>query len=103
LTLRLIHGFAAIRTFPINHKVFPLLCRSLLGATLHDDMPKRPRFEILRVEHTGPRSIAVTDTVEQAKSTVLRLDRGWETRFIISNKLSGERIIFNGHYFLVDK
>jgi len=66
-------------------------------------MSKHSRFKILHVEEPGPRQIAAADTIEQAKSTVLILDRGWGSRFTISDELTGERIIFDGYYFLVDK
>ena len=66
-------------------------------------MSKGPRFQILYVDDTGPRPIARADTIEEAKSTVLLLDRGWGSRFIISDELTGERIIFDGYYFLVNK
>jgi len=66
-------------------------------------MPKPSQFQIFRIDDSGPRWITVRDTVEEAKSTVLALDRGWGIRFFISNEATGDRIVFDGHYFLADK
>ena len=40
--------------------------------------------------------------VEEAKTAVVGLDRGWGIQFIISNEETGQRIVFDGHYFWSD-